>query len=83
MWLKKIEKFIESFGMDKIAHFAMSGLLTLIIGHWLYFAIAGGIVIVLGVIKELWDKKTKNLFDKKDLLADIFGVIFGMIFLII
>lgn len=74
-----IQKIVAKIGIDKVAHFAVSAFLTLALGRFIHWAISAGVVIALGVAKELWD----GAFDKKDLLADVLGVLLGTVSLLI
>lgn len=73
------QKLIQKVGIDKVAHFAVSAFLVLALGRFVHWAISAGVVIALGVAKELWD----GAFDKKDLLADVLGVLLGTVLLLI
>ena len=75
-WMQRI---VARIGMDKVAHFAVSAFLTLALGHFIHWAIASCVVLALGVAKELWD----GMIDKKDLLADLFGILLGVVIMII
>lgn len=74
-----IQKIVAKIGMDKIAHFFGSAFLVLALGRFVHWAISAGVVIALGAAKELWD----GAFDKKDLLADVLGVLLGTVLLLI
>lgn len=74
-----IQKIVAKIGIDKVAHFAVSAFLTLALGRFVHWAISAGVVIALGIAKELWD----GAFDKKDLLADVLGVLLGTMLLLI
>lgn len=74
-----IQKIVAKIGVDKIAHFAVSAFLVLALGCFVHWAIAAGVVIILGVAKELWD----GAFNKKDLLADALGVLVATLFLLV
>lgn len=63
--------------MDKVAHFFGCAFLTLVLLNLGFgFLLASSVVLFIGVLKELLDRK----FDKKDLLADIFGILISVLF---
>ena len=70
-----IQKIVAKIGIDKVAHFAVSAFLTLALGRFIHWAISAGVVLILGVAKELFD----GTVDKKDLLADGLGVLLATI----
>lgn len=73
------QKLIQKIGVDKLAHFFGSAFLALALGRFIHWGISAGVVVALGVAKELWD----GAFDKKDLLADFLGVLLGAVLLLI
>lgn len=74
-----IQKIVAKIGMDKIAHFFGCAFLTLALGRFVHWAIVAGLVLALGVAKELWD----GVFDWRDILADTLGVALGVVLLLI
>lgn len=69
--------------MDKILHFGVCLLLTLVIGYF-SLPLAFLAVLVTGVGKEVYDYLDYGLFSIGDLIADILGFIIGLsIYLII
>lgn len=70
------QSICKKIGMDKIAHFFGCAFLTLLLLN-LGFGIllASSVVLFIGIAKELLDSK----FDKKDLLADIFGILISVL----
>lgn len=90
--MKKIEIYYSfvSKNIDKIAHAAVSTILlvalTLLLHKvgisnlWLCRAFAMIITYGFGVIKEVIDeKKMSEIFDKKDIIADIIGIVIGIL----
>ena len=78
------------FGIDKGQHFAGSLIGTILISkvNNSYFdvnksnskIIGGGIVFSIGITKEFFDsKKEKNIFSWKDLVADVAGIVTGLV----
>lgn len=59
------------FGIDKIAHFAVSAFIAIALGKFIHWAIALVITVAIGFAKELIDSK----FDWKDILADSLGIL--------
>lgn len=70
--------------LDKVAHFTICVILIFIFDILFKFTIIAPFisfifVIIIGVLKEIYDFKNGGIFDKNDLLADILGAIFGTI----
>ena len=65
-------------GKDKILHFSISLCLTVSLG-WIVGILAGAaITLVIGIGKEMYDKKTPgNHFCFGDLAADLAGIVLG------
>lgn len=76
-------RFIQRVGIDKIAHFSVSGLLVFVFGKFLPFWVASILVLVLGITKEVYDAKTGGKIDFRDLLADLLGVAVATIVILI
>ena len=76
-------RFIQRVGIDKIAHFSVSGLLVFVFGKFLPFWAASILVLVLGIAKEIYDAKMGGKIDFKDLLADLLGVALATIVILI
>ena len=82
-----IDRLIEWLmgNIDKVCHYLICVLISLLITLtmglifgiplWISGIIGLIIGIVAGVIKEIYDSRHKGKFDKKDLIADIFGSI--------
>lgn len=91
--MKRIKELITNIPADKLLHkdvcFCISFFIIKatrpIIGLVASLIIANLIAIGIGYIKEKYDDRdhTKNVFDIKDLYADIIGSILGSIFAII
>jgi len=63
--------------IDKYLHFGASFVLTLALSTVLPFGYAAAVVLLIGVLKEIYDYKhplTRNA-DWKDLAADLGGVV--------
>jgi len=84
-------KFIFEAGKDKWMHFCVCLILTLsifAIGYALNFgkmALVPAVVVtaLIGVCKEIYDKKKTGLFEQGDILADMFGIMVGCIIALI
>ena len=84
-------KWLYNIKTDKLLHFIASlGAMQVSYGilHFFLLAkysilIALGITILIGVFKELYDKKKGGIFSEKDFVADIWGALFGFILTII
>jgi len=67
-----------SKGQDKICHFLIGATIAIIVtllSEPLYGVIAG---VVVGLIKELYDHYTYDLFDFFDLFATVAGAVIGV-----
>ena len=73
------QKFVVKVGMDKIAHFAVCAFLALAFSCFLPIWASIPLTMVIGVAKELYDKKKTGLFDVKDIIADALGTATGAI----
>ena len=84
-------KWLYNIKTDKLLHFIASlGVMQVSYGILHYFLldkwsllIALGIAILVGVFKELYDKKKGGIFNKEDIIADTIGTLIGFILTII
>lgn len=76
-------RFIQRVGVDKIAHFSVSGLLVFVFGKFVPIWAASILVLILGISKEIYDAKMGGKIDFKDLLADLLGVAVATIVILI
>lgn len=76
-----MRKIIEYFGIDGLLHIICSIIIISILKLFLPLYIAVIITAAIGLGKELvWDKWLgKGTFDKKDLFADVIGILIGCI----
>jgi hypothetical protein len=77
--MRTLLNYLTNIPQDKLLHFVvcdvLSTLLHLIFPAWFTFAM----VFVIAVIKELYDHVSgKGTADWKDLVADILGIIVGI-----
>lgn len=76
-------KFLEGknyYGYDKHIHALISLLLVIILYYWLSWWLSGLVVLIIGLLKELFDKfYCQEDFSSKDLIADFCGVALGII----
>ena len=80
-----IKNVLCDISSDKYLHFIVCMILTQIIGKTtMNPALTMSIVFSIGVLKELFDKFIiKESFDFQDLEADAYGIIVGIVMLII
>lgn len=71
------------FGIDKVAHFSVSGLLIFAFDKFLPIWAALSIVLVLGIAKEVYDAKMGGKMEIKDILADLLGVAAALIIILL
>lgn len=84
-------KFIFAAGKDKWMHFCVCLVITLIVFAVCYalnlgkMSLIPAVVIpaIIGVGKEIYDKKKTGLFEQGDILADMFGIMVGCIIALI
>lgn len=65
---------------DKLLHFSISAVLTVLLSLLIGFEVATLIVITIGIGKELWDKYIRDkVFSVPDLMADGSGIVIGLV----
>lgn len=65
---------------DKLLHFSISALLTVLFSLLAGFEWGTLIVITIGIGKELWDRYIRNkVFSIPDLMADGSGIVIGLV----
>jgi hypothetical protein len=74
----------EKIPQDKLLHFTFSLVLMRVLGVFasdklFYRLLTALVVILIGVLKELYDKKRGQQMSKGDLVADALGVLVGLI----
>lgn len=83
--MRKIFDKILSIDKDKIVYFTtcvlLAGVTSATLTHFvapITAAIIGcGSTVIIGLLKEIYDKITKYAFNTKDLIADLIGAIVG------
>ena len=89
--MKKVINWLSN-NLDKVAHFAISIVLTIVYGAILFHTTAGATILNaavggafaslgLGIAKEVYDYIIVRNLDLKDLLADLIGSAVGIIIL--
>lgn len=79
-----IDWIAEKIPQDKLLHFTFSLVLmrglSVFAGDKLFYRLLTALVVfLLGVLKELYDKKRGEQMSKGDLVADALGVLVGLI----
>lgn len=65
---------------DKLLHFSISALLTVLFSLLAGFEWGTLIVITIGIGKELWDRYIRDkVFSIPDLMADGSGIVIGLV----
>lgn len=73
-------RIVDKVGTDKVMHAEACALISSVVSVYAHNALIGAIAaIVVGVMKELYDKSTGEEFDCKDLVADVVGAVFGAV----
>ena len=89
--MKKVINWLSN-NLDKVAHFDISIVLTIVLGAVFFHTTAGAAILNaavcgafaslgLGIAKEVFDYIRVRNFDLKDLLADLIGSAVGVIIL--
>ena len=75
-----VTRIVDNVGTDKVMHAETCALISSVVSVYAHNALIGVIAaIVVGVLKELYDKSTGEEFDWKDLAADVVGAVFGAV----
>lgn len=79
--MRLINKIFDYFSFDGCKHIILSAIILIILAIFLPKIIAAAITLGLGLFKEfVYDKyMKKGTFDKKDIVADIVGIIIGLL----
>lgn len=76
-----INKFFDYFKIDGCKHIIISAILVIVLKLFMSNLAAVTIVLLIGVVKEfIYDKYLgKGYCEKKDIIADIVGIIIGVL----
>lgn len=75
-----VTRIVDKVGTDKVMHLEACALISSVVSVYVHNVLIGAIAaIVVGVLKELYDKSTGEEFDWKDLAADVVGAEFGAV----
>lgn len=76
-----INKFRDYFGIDGLLHIICSTVLVSLLDLILPLIFSIIITLLIGIGKEVvWDKMLgKGTYDKKDIIADIIGILIGIL----
>ena len=85
--MKKIIDWFNKIPFDKLLHYTLALIIYKVLYTicilWMNIYLAKGIsaaiVITLCILKEVYDKKSYGLFDVKDLIAGIAGILTGVL----
>lgn len=78
-----INHALSAIPVDKYIHVVVCIVIAGLITHLLPFTrlisaiVAAVVASVIGVAKEVYDKKDYGLFDRNDILADVCGAVIG------
>ena len=73
-------RIVDNVGTDKVMHAETCALISSVVSVYAHNALIGAIAaIVVGLLKELYDKSTGEEFGCKDLAADVVGAVFGAV----
>lgn len=66
--------------IDKYKHIVVSAIITVVLNLILSWWVAGLVTLSIGVGKEVYDKVSgKGCAEWKDLLADVIGILIGIL----
>lgn len=76
-----LSKIINYFGTDGLLHIICSSIIVSILGWIFPLWIAMIVTLLVGIGKEVvWDKiLKKGCCDKKDIVADVIGILIGIL----
>lgn len=73
-------RIVDEVGTDKVLHAEACAFIASVVTAYTHDMVIGAFVaIVVGVLKELYDKSTGEEFDWKDLAADAVESVFGAV----
>lgn len=72
-----MKELFEKIGKDKLQHAIVSALICAVLKCVVGLPLAVILTLIVGVGKEIWDKKSGGKVDFGDLLADVVGIIIG------
>lgn len=73
-----IANLFNLIGYDGCKHIILSAILTVVAKWLLPVWVAVGLVMVIGIAKEVYDKVSgKGCCERKDIMCDIIGIIIG------
>jgi hypothetical protein len=78
--MNKLSNLFNLIGSDGMKHIILSAILTVVAKWLLPVWVAVGVVLAIGIAKEIYDKVSgKGCAEWSDLLADFVGVIIGIL----
>ena len=78
--IKNTIKHKIMIGEDKLKHVVVSAIITVVLNLFLPWWAAALIILAIGISKEVYDKTTnKGCAEWEDLLADVIGIIIGIL----
>ena len=72
-----MRELLDKIGKDKYQHAVVSALICAVLKCVLGLPLAVILTLIVGVGKEIWDKKSYGKADFRDILADVVGTIIG------
>lgn len=79
LWTRLSLRFWRHYGEeDKRQHFGYSFVLLLLAAPWMSLAVAIIFVLLIGLLKEVWDHFWGSGFCWIDMAANVFGIIVAM-----
>lgn len=78
--MKRLNSFFSWIGNDGMKHIILSAILTVVAKWLLPVWVAVALVLLIGIIKEVYDKiSDKGFSEWKDIICDIIGILIGIL----
>ena len=75
-----LNNFFNLIGSDGMKHIILSAILTVVAKWLLPVWVAVGVVMAIGIAKEVYDKVSgRGCSEWKDLICDVIGIIIGVL----
>lgn len=75
--MKVIKKIWEFVRTDGLLHIACSALILDMLKNWMPLWAAILVVVIIGIGKELYDRKHEGTSELHDLICDAIGIVIG------
>lgn len=77
--MSRLNNTLDLIGYDGMKHIILSAILTVVAKWLLPVWVAVGVVLAIGIAKEVYDKVSgKGCSEWKDLICDVLGIVIGV-----